>query len=130
MMIVGLDNGYTVGTMRSSEAAVSTASDVIQRLETDSTRGLTTEEVEKRRKLHGFNEFDIKEDEPLWLKYLNQVTHPSHQPGRRTTLGCALIRVHPSQFKDPLILLLLASAVISLCAKQFDDAFSITVVCQ
>ena len=33
-----------------------------------------------------------------------------------------------SQFKDPLIMLLLASAFISACTKQFDDAFSIAVV--
>lgn len=34
----------------------------------------------------------------------------------------------PLQFKDPLILLLLASAVISVLMHQFDDAISITVV--
>lgn len=34
----------------------------------------------------------------------------------------------PLQFKDPLILLLLASAVISILMHQFDDAISITVV--
>lgn len=33
-----------------------------------------------------------------------------------------------TQFKDPLILLLLASAVISVLMHQFDDAISITVV--
>ena len=32
------------------------------------------------------------------------------------------------QFKDPLILLLLGSAVVSIIMKQFDDAVSITVV--
>jgi len=32
------------------------------------------------------------------------------------------------QFKNPLILLLLASAFVSVCMKQFDDAVSITVV--
>jgi magnesium-transporting ATPase (P-type) len=32
------------------------------------------------------------------------------------------------QFKDPLIMLLLASAVISVLMHQFDDAISITVV--
>lgn len=32
------------------------------------------------------------------------------------------------QFKNPLILLLLASALVSVCMKQFDDAVSITVV--
>uniref|UniRef100_A0A8C1ATV4 Calcium-transporting ATPase n=1 Tax=Cyprinus carpio carpio TaxID=630221 RepID=A0A8C1ATV4_CYPCA len=45
---------------------------------------------------------DCIEDEPLWKKYI-------------------------SQFKDPLILLLLASAVISVLMRQFDDAVSITV---
>jgi len=33
------------------------------------------------------------------------------------------------QFRNPLILLLLASALVSVCMKQFDDAFSITTVC-
>uniref|UniRef100_A0A8C2ASV4 P-type Ca(2+) transporter n=1 Tax=Cyprinus carpio TaxID=7962 RepID=A0A8C2ASV4_CYPCA len=65
--------------------------------------GLTQEEVTRRRTYHGWNEFDISEDEPLWKKYI-------------------------SQFKDPLILLLLASAVISVLMRQFDDAVSITVV--
>uniref|UniRef100_A0A670ZU77 Calcium-transporting ATPase n=1 Tax=Pseudonaja textilis TaxID=8673 RepID=A0A670ZU77_PSETE len=51
---------------------------------------------------HGWNEFDITEDEPLWKKYI-------------------------SQFKNPLIMLLLASAVISVIMHQFDDAVSITV---
>lgn len=32
------------------------------------------------------------------------------------------------QFKNPLILLLLGSAFVSVCMKQFDDAVSITVV--
>ena len=32
------------------------------------------------------------------------------------------------QFKNPLILLLLGSAFVSICMKQFDDAVSITVV--
>uniref|UniRef100_A0A667Z710 Calcium-transporting ATPase n=1 Tax=Myripristis murdjan TaxID=586833 RepID=A0A667Z710_9TELE len=64
--------------------------------------GLSQEEVTRRRAYHGWNEFDISEDEPLWKKYI-------------------------SQFKDPLILLLLASAVISVLMHQFDDAISITV---
>uniref|UniRef100_A0A8C5BVW4 Calcium-transporting ATPase n=1 Tax=Gadus morhua TaxID=8049 RepID=A0A8C5BVW4_GADMO len=66
--------------------------------------GLSQEEVARRRAYHGWNEFDISEDEPLWRKYM-------------------------CQFKDPLILLLLASAVISVLMHQFDDAISITVVC-
>uniref|UniRef100_A0A8C7CUJ9 Calcium-transporting ATPase n=1 Tax=Oncorhynchus kisutch TaxID=8019 RepID=A0A8C7CUJ9_ONCKI len=65
--------------------------------------GLTHSEVTRRRAYHGWNEFDINEEEPLWRKYI-------------------------SQFKDPLIMLLLASAVISVLMHQFDDAISITVV--
>ena len=33
------------------------------------------------------------------------------------------------QFKNPLIVLLLISAIISVAMKQFDDAISITLVC-
>jgi len=39
-----------------------------------------------------------------------------------------VIRLFPLQFKDPLIIMLLCSAVISLFMEQFDDAFSITMV--
>uniref|UniRef100_A0A670ZU64 Calcium-transporting ATPase n=1 Tax=Pseudonaja textilis TaxID=8673 RepID=A0A670ZU64_PSETE len=63
---------------------------------------LLSSEVCHRRAFHGWNEFDITEDEPLWKKYI-------------------------SQFKNPLIMLLLASAVISVIMHQFDDAVSITV---
>lgn len=36
--------------------------------------GLTQEEVSRRRAYHGWNEFDISEEEPLWKKYISQVT--------------------------------------------------------
>ncbi|ELU14696.1 hypothetical protein CAPTEDRAFT_176941 [Capitella teleta] len=71
-------------------------------LRTSLSSGLSSAEVRRRRGQHGFNEFEIQKDEPLWKKYLGQ-------------------------FKDPLILLLLASAVVSVAMKQFDDAVSITV---
>ncbi|KAG6452695.1 hypothetical protein O3G_MSEX007751 [Manduca sexta] len=50
----------------------------------------------------GPNEFQVKEEDPLWKKYIEQ-------------------------FQNPLILLLLGSAVVSVCMRQFDDAISITV---
>ena len=59
--------------MRASEAAVSTVADIVHRLRADCSKGLTTEQVEKRREVHGFNDFEIKEDDPLWRKYINQV---------------------------------------------------------
>uniref|UniRef100_A0A8C0GEL2 Calcium-transporting ATPase n=1 Tax=Chelonoidis abingdonii TaxID=106734 RepID=A0A8C0GEL2_CHEAB len=68
-------------------------------LAADLQNGLKNCEVCHRRTFHGWNEFDISEDEPLWKKYI-------------------------SQFKNPLIMLLLASAVISIVMHQFDDAVS------
>ncbi len=59
--------------MRASEAAVSTVSDVVHRLGADTARGLGESQVSERRQLHGYNEFEIKEEDPLWRKYLNQV---------------------------------------------------------
>ncbi|XP_035991501.1 calcium-transporting ATPase type 2C member 1 isoform X2 [Fundulus heteroclitus] len=84
---------------KASELPVNEAACILQ---ADLQSGLSQEEVSRRRVYHGWNEFDISEDEPLWRKYM-------------------------SQFKDPLILLLLASAVISVIMHQFDDAISITV---
>ena len=52
---------------------MSTAADVVSRLGADCSTGLTEEEVERRRKAFGRNEFTIKEEEPPWRKYLNQV---------------------------------------------------------
>ena len=66
-------DGSMVSAMRASEAAVSTIPDVVRRLRADSSKGLNTEQVEQRRQVHGFNEFEIKEDDPLWRKYINQV---------------------------------------------------------
>ncbi|XP_064640743.1 calcium-transporting ATPase type 2C member 1-like isoform X2 [Lineus longissimus] len=76
--------------------------DVARKLCTDLANGLTHPEADHRKNIHGYNEFDVSEDDPLWKKYMEQ-------------------------FKDPLILLLLASALVSICMQQFDDAISITV---
>lgn len=40
--------------------------------------GLTQGEVSRRRAYHGWNEFDISEEEPLWKKYIAQVTDHTH----------------------------------------------------
>ncbi|XP_058601841.1 calcium-transporting ATPase type 2C member 1 isoform X2 [Onychostoma macrolepis] len=91
-----------IPVLTSKKASELPVNEVACALQADLQFGLTQEEVTRRRVYHGWNEFDISEDEPLWKKYL-------------------------SQFKDPLILLLLASAVISVLMRQFDDAVSITV---
>ncbi|XP_064200344.1 calcium-transporting ATPase type 2C member 1 isoform X1 [Anguilla rostrata] len=91
-----------VPVLTSKKASELPVNEVACLLQADLQYGLTNSEVAHRRAYHGWNEFDISEDEPLWRKYI-------------------------SQFKDPLILLLLASAVISVLMRQIDDAVSITV---
>ncbi|CAL1547090.1 unnamed protein product [Lymnaea stagnalis] len=89
--------------LRSSGATVMTVREVQDMFRTDLEQGLKSEEARRRLVVHGPNNFDIAVEDPLWRKYLDQ-------------------------FNNPLILLLLASAGISLFMRQFDDAISITVV--
>uniref|UniRef100_A0A8C4YS64 Calcium-transporting ATPase n=1 Tax=Gopherus evgoodei TaxID=1825980 RepID=A0A8C4YS64_9SAUR len=91
-----------IPVLTSKKASELPVSEVASILQADLQNGLKNCEVCHRRTFHGWNEFDISEDEPLWKKYI-------------------------SQFKNPLIMLLLASAVISIVMHQFDDAVSITV---
>ncbi|KAK7593064.1 hypothetical protein V9T40_007816 [Parthenolecanium corni] len=88
--------------LRTSDASSLSADDVAAKLKVDKSVGLGWKEADLRRQLIGFNEFSFKEGDPPWKKYIEQ-------------------------FKNPLILLLLASAVVSVCMKQYDDAISITV---
>ncbi|XP_034154011.2 calcium-transporting ATPase type 2C member 1 isoform X1 [Pangasianodon hypophthalmus] len=96
------ENETMVPVLTSKRASELPVNEVVCALQADLQFGLSDAEVSRRRAYHGWNEFEISEDEPLWRKYL-------------------------SQFKDPLIMLLLASAVISVVMRQFDDAVSITV---
>ena len=59
--------------LTSVQACQLTASEVSSYLEVDTSAGLNTEEVVRRRFNHGNNDFDISEDKPLWKKYLEQV---------------------------------------------------------
>ncbi|CAG0883662.1 unnamed protein product [Cyprideis torosa] len=88
--------------MKTAEASEKSVEEVTTQLRTDTRLGLTWHEARERQKVHGLNEFQITEDDPIWKKYIEQ-------------------------FKNPLILLLLSSAVVSIFMQQFDDAISITV---
>ncbi|XP_075225467.1 secretory pathway calcium atpase isoform X2 [Lycorma delicatula] len=88
--------------LKTHEAAALGAEEVAARLRVDLRSGLWWREAQLRRQLTGYNEFTVKEEDPTWKKYIEQ-------------------------FKNPLILLLLGSAFVSICMKQFDDAVSITV---
>ena len=86
----------------SVEASSMEVEDVERKLGTNMVSGLTWAEAERRKCMFGANELVVKNEDPIWRKYLEQ-------------------------FQNPLILLLLASAFVSVCMKQFDDAVSITV---
>ncbi|CAF3794443.1 unnamed protein product [Rotaria magnacalcarata] len=90
-------------TFLNSDAACRvTAQEIIKILQTDAKLGLNENEIQTRQKYYGHNDFEVDDDEPIWKKYLGQ-------------------------FKEPMILLLLASACISLLMRQYDDALSITI---
>eukprot|EP00904_Undaria_pinnatifida_P004933 jgi/Undpi1/156/HiC_scaffold_1.g00153.m1 len=74
--------------------------EVARHLGVDVKVGLSLREVSLRQGLVPPNELEQGEEDPLYSKYLEQ-------------------------FKDPLILLLLGSAVLSVLIKQYDDAVSI-----
>lgn len=77
---------------------------------------MPTAEANRRIGFTGYNEFDVEEKESMLNKYVEQVGIL-----RTATL------THHFQFKNPLIALLLASALVSIIMRQFDDALSITV---
>ncbi|XP_058702039.1 calcium-transporting ATPase type 2C member 2 isoform X4 [Poecile atricapillus] len=76
--------------------------DLARALNVDLQTGLSECSVLQRRSKHGWNEFSVENTEPIWKKYLDQ-------------------------FKNPLILLLLASALVSVITKEYEDAASITM---
>ena len=82
--------------------AYSSVEDVINQLGSDAASGLSDVEATRRLDADGANELEAEEEEPLWRKFLDQ-------------------------FKDPLIGLLLASALVSVLVKQYDDAVSIAL---
>ncbi|KAH9908919.1 calcium-transporting ATPase type 2C member 1 [Xylariomycetidae sp. FL2044] len=79
-----------------------TPTETATRLQTSLSHGLTPGEALSRLQDYGPNEIPHDEPEPLWLRFL-------------------------MQFREPLIILLLASAFLSIFVGNLDDAVSITV---
>ncbi|KAM6223816.1 calcium-transporting ATPase type 2C member 2 [Rhynchocyon petersi] len=76
--------------------------ELAEALHVDLENGLSESSVTQRRLVHGWNEFAAGSVEPVWKKYLDQ-------------------------FKNPLILLLLGSALVSVVTKEYEDAVSIAM---
>uniref|UniRef100_A0A8D2E0Z9 Calcium-transporting ATPase n=1 Tax=Sciurus vulgaris TaxID=55149 RepID=A0A8D2E0Z9_SCIVU len=76
--------------------------DLARAFHVDLHKGLSEFAVTQRRLVHGWNEFVTDNAEPAWKKYLDQ-------------------------FKNPLILLLLGSALVSVLTKEYEDAVSIAM---
>ncbi|NXP39736.1 AT2C2 ATPase, partial [Leiothrix lutea] len=92
-----------VAVLPPKEACKCHKEDLARALNVDLQAGLSELSVLQRRLKHGWNEFSVENTEPIWKKYLDQ-------------------------FKNPLILLLLASALVSVVTKEYEDAASITMV--
>lgn len=89
--------------MSSAQACSAPIEDVLRILGVDSRHGLSAMDVSERLRLHGANELEKGEDDPLWKKFLEKL-------------------------KEPMIALLLASAGVSVVTGQYDDAISISLV--
>jgi len=89
-----------MGVMTADKACQLPIDQLAEELWAEIPTGLAQVEVDRKLKSFGYNDFTVKDEESMVYKYLGQ-------------------------FKDPLILLLLASAFISVLLRQFDDAISI-----
>ncbi|XP_027789091.3 calcium-transporting ATPase type 2C member 2 [Marmota flaviventris] len=92
----------TVPALPPKEACKCHKEDLARAFHVDLDNGLSEFAVTQRRLVHGWNEFVADNAEPAWKKYLDQ-------------------------FKNPLILLLLGSALVSVLTKEYEDAVSITM---
>ncbi|XP_055378481.1 calcium-transporting ATPase type 2C member 1 isoform X2 [Condylostylus longicornis] len=88
--------------LSTGESSAYSANEIAGRLQVDIRSGLRWSEAKYRSKIIGLNELNVIEEDPTWKKYIEQ-------------------------FKNPLILLLLGSAAVSVFMRQFDDAVSITI---
>lgn len=59
--------------LTTAESASLGAEEVAARLHIDVRTGLRWQEADHRRQLTGFNEFTVKEEDPPWKKYIEQV---------------------------------------------------------
>ncbi|XP_073164180.1 calcium-transporting ATPase type 2C member 2 isoform X3 [Lepidochelys kempii] len=100
--LTAIEQEKEVKALPPKEACKCHKEDLAKSLHVDLQTGLSEFSVLQRRITHGWNEFTVDNTEPIWKKYLDQ-------------------------FKNPLILLLLASALVSVITKEYEDAVSIAM---
>ncbi|XP_039359197.1 calcium-transporting ATPase type 2C member 2 isoform X1 [Mauremys reevesii] len=100
--LTAIEQEKKVTALLPKEACKCHKEDLAKSLHVDLQTGLSEFSVLQRRITHGWNEFIVDNTEPIWKKYLDQ-------------------------FKNPLILLLLASALVSVITKEYEDAVSIAM---
>ena len=67
--------GEEIMWLTTADAASLGAEEVAARLHVDLRTGLWWQEAEQRRQLAGYNELCLKEEEPTWKKYVEQVNY-------------------------------------------------------
>ncbi|XP_036130363.1 calcium-transporting ATPase type 2C member 2 [Molossus molossus] len=97
-----IEKEKTVIALTPREASKYSKVELAKAFYVDFEKGLSEFSVKQRRLVHGWNEFVTEESESVWKRYLQQ-------------------------FKNPLILLLLGSALVSIVTKNYEDAISITM---
>lgn len=88
----------------SASFATLSLEETVSQQNTNLETGLNHQEVAYRQRIHGPNELTVEDGETIWSKFVDQ-------------------------FKNPLILLLLGSAGLSVLLGEIDDAVSISLVC-
>ena len=81
-----------------------TVEKTLSELNTNTESGLTTKEALYKQKTCGYNEFEVEDGDSILIKFLKQFV------------------------ENPLILLLLGSAAVSLLMGNRNDAFSVLLV--
>uniref|UniRef100_A0A8C6RDY2 Calcium-transporting ATPase n=1 Tax=Nannospalax galili TaxID=1026970 RepID=A0A8C6RDY2_NANGA len=97
-----IEKEKTVTALPPREACKCSKEDLARAFHVDLDSGLSEFAVTQRRLVHGWNEFVADNAEPVWKKYLDQ-------------------------FRNPLILLLLGSAAVSVLTNEYEDAVSIAL---
>lgn len=116
--------------LSTAESSAYSAQEVAARLRVDVRTGLRWSEANSRSKIVGYNELNALDDEPPWMKYVQQFKNP--------LILLLLGKLERGNMNAPMeldylriicvvISVFLGSALVSACMRQFDDAISITI---